>query len=133
MWNVSLEGTPAKVLLVEDDWDVSEAVAGVLSDAGYEVVCASDGRDALQKLRCDPLPAAVVLDLFLPEVNGWDLYVKLRSDPRLSHLPVIVMTAAGEYWGYPVPPAMVVRKPVDAERLVRLLGAATGREPGTRH
>jgi CheY-like chemotaxis protein len=133
MWDVSTEGTRPTVLLVEDDWDVSEAVGGVLSEEGYQVVFASDGREALQKLRADPLPAAVVLDLFLPEVNGWDLYQTLKSDPRLSHIPVIVMTAAGEYWGYPVPAAMVVRKPVDAVRLVRLLEAAIGREPGTRH
>jgi CheY-like chemotaxis protein len=133
MWDVTTEGTRPTVLLVEDDWDVSEAVGGVLREEGYDVVFASDGREALEKLRAGPLPSAVVLDLFLPEVNGWDLYRTLKSDPRLSHLPVIVMTAAGEYWGYPVPEAMVVRKPVDAVRLVRLLGAATGRESSTRH
>ena len=121
------------VLLVEDDWDVREAVAELLIDAGYAVVYASDGREALQMLWSIPPPAALVLDLFLPELNGWELYRQLKKDVTLRHIPVIVMTAAGDHWGHPVPPALVVRKPVDSGRLIRLLTAATGDGSGTRH
>jgi two-component system, chemotaxis family, chemotaxis protein CheY len=121
------------VMVVEDDWDVRDAVAEVLTDAGYAVVSASDGREALQLLRSNPLPSALLLDLFLPEMNGWQVYAQVQSNQELSQIPVIVMTAAGEHWGYPGPPAMVVRKPVDSERLLQLLGAATRAAPDTRH
>jgi CheY-like chemotaxis protein len=126
------DGKPT-ILLVEDDWDVQDAVAELLTDAGYDVVSASDGREALHILWLGATPAALVLDLFLPEMNGWELYRYLRDDLALSHVPVIVMTAAGEHWGYPVPPAMVVQKPVDAARLLELLGSVTGAAPPTRH
>jgi CheY-like chemotaxis protein len=121
------------ILLVEDDWDVQEAVAELLTDAGYDVISANDGREALRILWFGAAPAALVLDLFLPEMNGWELYRYMRHDLALSHVPVIVMTAAGEYWGYPVPPAMVVQKPVDPARLLELLGSVTTASPPTRH
>jgi two-component system, OmpR family, response regulator CpxR len=113
------------VLLVEDDLDVSEAIAELLSDAGYQVVCAGDGRAALQLLLSGPTPAALVLDLFLPTMNGWALFAELSEHPVLSRIPVIVVTAAGEHWGYPVRPSMVVRKPVDSDRLLGLVRAVT--------
>jgi CheY-like chemotaxis protein len=121
------------ILLVEDDWDVRDAVTEVLIDAGYDVIVANDGREALQILWFSAPPAALVLDLFLPELNGWQLCGHLKRDLALSHIPVIVMTAAGEYWGYPVPPAMVLRKPIDAGRLIQLLETVTGPDWPTRH
>ena len=117
----------ATVLLVEDDLAVSDAVAELLSDAGFRVAIAGDGRSALSFLWSNPLPAAMVVDLFMPAMTGWDLCAELRADLDLSRIPVIVMTAAGDHWGYPVPPPMVVRKPIDSNRLLQLLQAVTTR------
>jgi CheY-like chemotaxis protein len=88
------------------------------------VARSGDGREALRYLWSSPSPAAVVLDLFLPTMNGWQLHAELKADVTLAHIPVIVVTAAGEHWGYPVPPAMLVRKPVDPGRLIRILHTA---------
>jgi two-component system, NtrC family, sensor kinase len=112
------------VLLVEDDQDTSEAISELLRGAGYRVVCAPDGRAALRLLWSGSVPAALIVDLFLPMMNGWQLCAELRLDHALCHVPIIVVTAAGDYWGYPVPPDLVVRKPFNSDRLLRLLRSA---------
>ena len=109
------------VLIVDDDADVCEALADLLADAGYRPVCKRDGRQALKYLRKHGAPAAVLLDLFMPTMNGWEFMQKLKASPALAHLPVIMVTGNQPHWGYPVRDTMVLRKPVDPDRLLQLL------------
>ena len=115
---------PARILLVDDDADVREALVENLEQASYEVACASDGEEALKYLRLNPPPAAILLDLFMPVMDGWEFLKRVTGDSRLAAVPVVVVTAAGEHWGYPVPPALIVRKPVDLDRLILVLRGA---------
>ena len=109
------------VLVVDDDADVREALADLLIDAGYQPVCRADGREALKYMRKQGPPAAVLLDLFMPEMNGWEFAQKLKAAPKLAGVPVIMVTGTQPHWGYPVPETMVLRKPVDPDRLLELL------------
>ena len=109
------------ILVVDDDCDVRDALADMLAEAGYRAVCKQDGRDALAFARRQGPPAAVLLDLFMPEMNGWEFMEKLRANRRLANVPVIMVTGNQPHWGYPVPERMVVRKPIDPVRLLELI------------
>lgn len=81
------------VLLVEDDYDVRETIAEVLVDEGYVVVTAPDGERALEQLRGGLRPFAILLDLMMPGMNGYQFRLEQRADPALAAIPVIVLTA----------------------------------------
>jgi CheY-like chemotaxis protein len=82
----------ASLLLVDDDFDGTEALAEFLTRAGHEVRHVANGRDALWAVLEKP-PDLMILDLKMPEMSGIDLLEILRSYLRLSELPVVFFTA----------------------------------------
>jgi CheY-like chemotaxis protein len=84
-----------RVMVVDDDVDIRRGIADALEFEGYEVVQAGDGRDALQKLRQRLRPAAIILDLMMPRMNGWQFREEQLRDPELAKIPVIVVSARG--------------------------------------
>jgi DNA-binding NtrC family response regulator len=109
--------TQREVLVIDDDWDVQDAVAETLQDAGFKVTGANNGEEALSYLSQHPAPAAILLDLFMPVMNGWDTARAIQKRQDLRTIPLIVITASEPYWGYP--PGHVLRKPIDRDKLVR--------------
>jgi CheY-like chemotaxis protein len=89
---MSRPGAP-HVLLVEDDPDVREALVDVLEDAGYGITAAVDGEGAIRALREGVRPSAILLDLMMPGMNGFEFRDEQRADPALADIPVIVITA----------------------------------------
>jgi DNA-binding response OmpR family regulator len=86
----------AKILVVDDEPDALELVSFNLKAAGYDVVTADDGNDAVKKARLHA-PDLVLLDVMLPEVDGLEVCKLLRRDPATSTVPIIMLTAkAGE-------------------------------------
>ncbi len=81
-----------RVLIVEDDASVAEAIAYTLSQEGFETATAADGQAALEQFEAEP-PHVVVLDLMLPGISGWDLFSAFR---RQGDIPVIMLTARAE-------------------------------------
>ena len=81
----------ASILIVEDDADSSEALMRYLQQAGFKVECKSNGRDALLSILRD-VPDLVILDLFMPEMDGPSLLEIMRSYLRLGTLPVVILT-----------------------------------------
>jgi len=81
-----------KILVIDDEPDLRELVRINLDQAGYSVETVSTGREALHALR-HSTPDLVVLDLMLPDVSGTELCRKIRSDPALAEIPVIMLTA----------------------------------------
>jgi len=81
-----------RILVIDDEPDLRELVRINLDQAGYSVDTVSTGREALHALRHSP-PDLVVLDLMLPDVSGTELCRKIRSDPALAEIPVIMLTA----------------------------------------
>lgn len=84
---------PAKhVLIVDDDLHIQELLRVNLCAAGYEVTRASDGREALQRM-AERRPDLVILDVTMPEMDGWELCKTLRDDGELDDLKIIMLTA----------------------------------------
>jgi len=84
----------ARVLIVDDELDIREAVTEVLSYEGYEVVTASEGAEALRK--CQELkPDLVLLDLMMPGMNGWEFRSAQLREPAIAGIPVVVVSALG--------------------------------------
>lgn len=85
---------PKRILVVDDEEDVTQLIEFNLRRAGYDVSVAHTGVDGLEQALSDP-PDLVVLDVNLPEVDGFALCESLRADPRTMALPIIMLTAFG--------------------------------------
>jgi len=83
------------VLVVEDDDDVRDLVGEVLTDAGYGVLLARHGREGLDHLAKSHVDV-VLLDLFMPVMNGWDFFAALRADSAKRRIPVVVISSAAD-------------------------------------
>ena len=81
-----------RVLLVEDNVDNFELVRFLLEHAGYEVLAAHNGREGLEIARRER-PDLVLMDLSLPEMDGWTAARELKSDPQTAGLPLLAITA----------------------------------------
>jgi CheY-like chemotaxis protein len=80
------------VLVIEDDKIMGQMVAQILDDVGFEVVTASNGRLAFEKLQQHPIDF-IVLDILLPEMDGFEIYSKLQAKPDAKDIPVLIITA----------------------------------------
>ena len=83
-----------KIVVIEDDQDFLVLVKLMLADETLEVVSASSGVEGLEAVRTHH-PDLVLLDLMLPDLNGWEIYVQMHDDPALEHIPVIILTCQG--------------------------------------
>ena len=113
-----------RVLVVENDDAMREALRDLLEDAGYGVVCARDGVEALAALRREAI-CFVLLDLHLPTMDGFELRRRQLEDPALASVPVAVLTSdAHGTLGDTVP---VIWKPFAAEDLLKVVRACCAR------
>jgi DNA-binding response OmpR family regulator len=87
--------SPRRILVVDDDADIQILTRTVLERAGYEVVTASNGRQAIESMR-DRAPDLVLLDINMPEMNGWETLRLLRAERAFSSLPVVMFSVKGE-------------------------------------
>ena len=85
----------ARLMIVEDDVDISNMLRIYFSSQGYDVVTALRGGDALEKTRQN-MPHLIVLDIMLPDINGYEVCRQLRTTTRTSHIPVIFLTQKDE-------------------------------------
>ncbi|MBI4424291.1 MAG: response regulator [Elusimicrobia bacterium] len=111
----------ARLLIIDDEPDLVEALAMRFRVSGFEVETAADGRQGIERVRSFR-PNVVLLDVAMPEMNGWDVCRALRADPATRELPVLVMTAAmlrgADEAARSVGADGVVRKPFDDRALV---------------
>jgi len=85
----------AKILLVDDDPDFVEATKAVLESRPYEVIAALGGEEGLKKAR-EEKPDLVLLDIIMPDIDGFQVCQQLKKDPQLSQIPVIMITSFSE-------------------------------------
>lgn len=85
----------AKILIVDDEEDILELVRYNLSREGFATMCAASGEAAITAVRKDP-PDLIVLDLMLPGVDGLEVARRVKGDPNLRHIPIVMLTAKGE-------------------------------------
>jgi CheY-like chemotaxis protein len=113
------------ILIVDDDKDLRAAVRGVLENAGYRTAEANDGQEALTFMqKAQDKPALLLLDLMMPSMDGWQLRARLRTDPVLAAIPVVIMTAhAGVLRAISNarPETPVLSKPLDVARLLQVV------------
>jgi DNA-binding response OmpR family regulator len=83
------------VLIVEDDEDIRADLAAILRLKGYRVDQAANGHEALVRMARE-LPSVVLLDLMMPEMNGWELRAIMLDDALLRAVPVVVVSGAGK-------------------------------------
>jgi CheY-like chemotaxis protein len=114
-----------QVLVVDDDDAVRAVIAQLLREAGIEARCARDGGEALEMLQAGQVPDLLLLDLAMPNVDGWHVLAALGEDVRLRALPVIVMTSFASPEDLPagVPSA---HKPVDPDLLLEMVRVQLG-------
>ena len=118
-----------RVMVVDDEDSIRELTAAWLSDEGFVVATARNGADALRQLR-DFGPDVIVLDLLLPDVNGFELCRRLRSNRATAAIPIIFLSAdessvfkamaSPEY----APVFEILRKPAPAEKLLATIHTA---------
>ena len=81
-----------RVLLVEDNEDNLQLVRFLLERAGYVVLTGHNGREGLELARKE-LPDLILMDLSLPEIDGWEAAQELKADPKTAHIPLLALTA----------------------------------------
>ncbi len=109
-------GATTRILVVEDDCDAREALMTLLQMQGYSAVPAGNGKEALDYLSSAPTPDLIVLDLWMPVMDGWQFRNEQIRNPRLRNIPVIVLTALT--YRPDVDANEILPKPVDVNRFL---------------
>lgn len=115
------------LLVVEDNLDTRASLRDALERDGFDVFATDDGRDAIDRLRSAPMPRALLLDLYMPGFNGFEIYRVLQADPKLATIPVIIVTAAPPRDRAGLEVAATIRKPLDLQELLFTVRRAIGR------
>ncbi|WP_434044343.1 MULTISPECIES: response regulator [Sorangium] len=113
----------APVLLVDDDAELREMLREMLESAGYDVYCASNGKEALDLLhQADPPPGLILLDLMMPIMTGEEMLAALKQVHALAAIPVTIVS------GHDGPPegAAYLKKPVDFGALLGVVQKTCG-------
>ena len=121
----------ARVLVVDDEQDIRDALRFILEDAGHEVLEATDGENALQVLRASQSSLVVVLDLLMPRLSGIDVLQQVIADPHMKDRHAyLLMTADNALLRQQADPllaqvsAQVIGKPFDIDALLNMIDQA---------
>lgn len=111
---------PSKILIVDDEVHLARILQFTLERAGYEVITAFDGQEAIKKAR-DEHPDLVILDLMLPLIDGYKVCNILKNDESIGNIPIIILTArdlAIEKLEEPVEADLLMQKPFNTGNLI---------------
>lgn len=118
-----------KILVVEDEAELTGAIQIRLEQAGYEVLIAYDGQEALEKARTEN-PDLIVLDLMLPKIDGYKVCRMLKFDEKYKKIPVVMLTARAqekdENLGYEVGADAFITKPFKYQVLLAKIAELLG-------
>jgi CheY-like chemotaxis protein len=124
----------ATVLVIDDEFGISEVLTEILGDAGYQVLTAIHGRQALERI-AETRPDVILLDFMMPVLNGAETLAALAADPAYRDIPVVLMSSlpeasiAEQASGY----SAFLRKPfrvaIVLEAIARLLGSSHASAP----
>jgi signal transduction histidine kinase/CheY-like chemotaxis protein len=109
------------ILVIDDDPAVHQLLANALGPAGYTLKFATSGAEGL-RLAKELRPIVITLDVIMPEMDGWVVLARLKDDPDLAAIPIIMLTVrADQDFGFAMGVADYLQKPIDRERLVSVL------------
>jgi len=115
------------IMVVDDEQSILDVVEAVLIQEGYNVIKATSGEDAMEKLK-SVKPDLILLDYFMPKMSGGDVLEKIRADDNLKDLKVIFLTAAAGLWKYEKLNILdYIKKPFDNKDLVQRIKNAIER------
>lgn len=109
------------ILIVEDDEDLREMMAQLLTLEGFNASTVANGREALEYLRQGDKPDVILLDLMMPVMDGWEFRRTQQADPSLAGVPVIVLSALDQTRAGNVDAEAFLKKPLDFDRLLQLV------------
>jgi PAS domain S-box-containing protein len=117
------------VLIIDDDPEQLDLLSRFLQKEGFNIATASNGEEGLQKAKALH-PMAITLDVMMPKMDGWSVLTALKSDPELTHIPVIMLTIIDDKnMGYALGVTDYMTKPVDKEHLLGVLTKYKSEEP----
>jgi CheY-like chemotaxis protein len=127
------EGPPTKLLVIDDQPFFTTMLRNVLEQQGFQVTSAESGRQGLEQAR-KVQPDAILLDVEMPEMDGFAVCQKLKADPALKAIPVIILTATEDTKlnekAFKVGAEITALKSVAGERLVNIIRLALAKKPG---
>ena|SRR3989338_2294085 len=110
-----------KILLVDDEKDLVSTLRTLLEAKGYEVISATDGLEGLEKAKKEK-PNLILLDVMMPNLNGYQVCRALKKDPNFKHIPIVMLTAKAQesdkFWGIESGADDYVTKPFDSLNLL---------------
>jgi DNA-binding response OmpR family regulator len=119
-----MESNYKKIVIVEDEPEAAEIYAEMMRISGYEVVKFFGGSTAVAEI-ADQKPSAVILDLMMPDVSGFDVLEYMKTEPNLSNIPVIIVSAktlpADVDQGLQAGASVYLTKPVAYSELIRAI------------
>jgi CheY-like chemotaxis protein len=126
--SMSEQRESARVLIVDDDDSTRESFQVLLRCNGYEAATACNGADALRQLRRGLRPRLILLEILMPEKNGWQFRVEQVLDPELETIPVVVYSGDAESYADAIRLGAVARflKPVPTDQLLNVVRTHCG-------
>jgi CheY-like chemotaxis protein len=124
---------PQRVLVVEDNDALRTEIAELFRDYGYSVAEAADGAQALRSMRDDAPVDVVLLDLWMPKMDGWHFRLEQRRDPSLRGIPVVVLTADDSVQARTIDADAVIPKPFEAEELAATVSKVIAKRQSSEH
>jgi two-component system alkaline phosphatase synthesis response regulator PhoP len=119
----------AKILVVDDEPDTVEMIKAALESAAHQVVAAYNGKEGIEKAKKEK-PDAIVMDIMMPEKDGFVTCKELKGDPTCKDIPILILTAVGEHFantryaksmGMELEAEDYIDKPIDPKLLVARL------------
>ncbi len=86
---------PKKIVYIEDDLEMTYLIKMILERKGYEIISTNDGMEGFEVIEREK-PDLVLLDLMMPNIDGWDIYHQLKSNENTNQIPVIVISAKAQ-------------------------------------
>ena len=119
---LNIIGNTSNILIVDDDESIRSLLQQELGDAGYNIQQASNGKEALDKVRTKR-PDLIILDIMMPEMNGFDVAAILKNDPQTMDIPIIVLSVVQDKArGFRVGVDRYLTKPIDTGLLFNEIG-----------
>ncbi len=119
----------AKILVVDDSPTELHVITGYLNDAGYQTITASNGEEGVSVAKSEK-PDLILMDVVMPGLNGFQATRKIKRDPAVTHIPVIIVTTKDQdtdrEWGMRQGARAYLVKPVGRQQLLEVVGGALG-------
>lgn len=121
-----------KILIVDNDYDILEALKIILGSQGYQVITAFDGEEAMEKIR-NETPHLIIIDLLMPKKDGFSVCIELKASPSFKEISIIVLTAITRDEArvrfeaetkIPLKKEFFIEKPIKPKQLINLVKRA---------